>query len=487
MAAKSKSKKSSNTIEVDVGVIRELLYGNSTLPSAGRMDMMRRGGGTGSQFLGARNIAEVVGYPSELTFEDYFLAYDRQDVATRVVETYPDYTWIEAPEVYESEESKYTPFEAEWLELCSDMDIIGTIKALDILAGIGEYGVLVFGVDDGRELNTPLLPRANLKLIYMRPYHQGEITIEQWDTNKNSIRYMLPTVYKITPYEYKDSSIRAPASGASFTVHYTRVLHFADNALNSRIVGVPRLKRVYDRMIDIQKIVAGSGEMFWRGAYQGFSFEADADGEISDDDRVQMKEDIQKYMMGVDRTMLLKGVKTNTLSPSVSSPKEHLDAQLKMVSIASRIPTRILSGSEMGKLASTEDAKNWALQIRTRRTNVAEPRILRPFVKFCTDNGIIPKPAASYKIVWPELDIPTDKDQSESAMNFTNALSVYATNKLYLFMPFRDYLMSVWNYPVTLAEEMASKIDTAAFEKMSTLAATPKKTPAATKGETQEP
>lgn len=481
MAAKKK-----NTLEVDATVLRHLLYGNSTLPSSGRMDLMRRSG-TASQFDGARKIAEVAGYPTTLTFEDYFQAYDRQDIATRVVETYPDYTWIAPPEVYESEKSKNTPFEDDWLNLCSDSDIIGTIKAFDILAGIGDYGVLVFGVDDGKQMNEPLVPKSKLRLMYMRPYHQGEIVVDQWDTDPFSERYMLPSMYKITPYEYKDNNIKAPLSGNSFYVHYTRVLHFADNALNSRIIGVPRLKRVYDRMMDILKIVAGSGEMFWRGAYQGFSFEAEADGEISDDDKVAMKEDIQKYLMGLDRAMLLKGVKTNSLAPSVSSPKEHLDAQLKMVSIASRIPTRILTGSEQGKLASTEDAKNWALQIKTRRTNVAEPRILRPFIKFCTTNGIIAKPKKSFKIIWPELDVPTDKDQSESAMNFTNALRNYAEGSLYHAMPFRDYLMNVWNYPVSKADEMSKGLNIAAFERLAAEAKKPKQTPASTKNETPEP
>jgi hypothetical protein len=240
-------------------------------------------------------------------------------------------------------------------------------------------------------------------------------------------------------------------------------------------------------MIDILKIVAGSGEMFWRGAYQGFSFEADADGSISDEDKVAMKADIQKYLMGLDRSILLQGVKTNSLAPSVSSPKEHLDAQLKMVSIASRIPTRILTGSEQGKLASTEDAKNWALQIKTRRTNVAEPRILRPFIRFCTINGIISAPKKTFKVIWPELVVPTDKDQSESAMNFTNALSAYAGAGLYHVMPFKDYLMNVWNYPVPKAEEMSKGFNIAAFEKLSVSMNKPKQTPASTKNETPEP
>ena len=495
MPAKRKSNKA-DTVDVPVQVMRQLLYGNTTTGiSTARMDFMNRTG-THNQFSGTRNIREVAGYPEILTYNDFLTAYDRQDVATRVIETYPDYTWIDVPSIYETEKPKDTKFEKDIKALFQSGEVISTLRALDILAGIGEFGLLVIGLDDGGTLDSPTLPISKShKIMYMRPYTEGEVTIKSWDIDPKSERYMMPLTYQVTPAEYTARSSTLPMHSTNFIVHHSRCIHFADNALNSVIYGTPRLKRVYDRLMDILKIVAGSGEMFWRGAYQGFSFEAEADGEFSDDDKTAMKESIQKYLMGMDRAMLLKGVKTNSLAPSVSSPKEHLDAQLTMVSIASRIPKRILTGSEMGKLASTQDAANWAQQIKTRRTNVAAPKILRPFIQFCVKNHVIAAPEGefdAFTIEWPALELPTDKDQSEIAMNFTNALVQYATNNIYIVIPFNLYLQNVWNYPVDRANEFSAQFDTAAFEKLSKelnekKSTTGVQTPKSTKNETPEP
>jgi len=477
-----------DNVSVNAALLRKLLFSNgtSTLPPSSRMDFARKAG-TYSQFSGNRNIREIVGYPDVLVYADYLAAYERQDVATRVIETYPDYTWISKPEIYETEGSTDTPFEVDIKNLVRKTDVIGVLRAFDILAGIGEYGVLVIGVDDGGKMDTLLTPKkAAHKIIYMRPYAEGEVKVKEWDTNTNSERYMHPVMYTVTPNELQTTTM--PAIVKTFDVHYSRTIHFADNALNSTVFGVPRLKRVYDRLVDILKIVAGSGEMFWRGAYQGFAFEADAEGELTTEDKTAMKDDIQRYLMGLDRAMLLKGVQAKPLSPAVASPKDHLDAQLTMVAIASRIPKRILAGSEMGKLASTQDAENWSQQITTRRTNVTEPRLLRPFIDFCTTNRIIASPQGEYNVIWAALTAPSDKDVSETAMNFTNALSTYATASLYLVMPFKEYLMNIWRYTVEQANIMSKGFDAKAFEKIKAAQNEPKqvKTPANTKGETED-
>ncbi len=466
MARKNKIETNTDkTDEMATALARYFMF-NQSAPMS-RLDFASRVGGAYNQYGGQREIRRVAGYKTDLTFDDYYDAYTRQDVAARVIETYPDHTWISVPEVYESEKNTGTQFEKEWDYLVKTKKIISHLRSLDILAGIGRFGIMVMGVDDGRKLDKPL-EKAGKKekrnLVYMRPYMEGEVKITAWDTDSSSPRYMLPVMYHVTPKEkelFDDKLVQG------FDVHYTRVIHFADNSVNSRgVFGLPRLQRVFDRMTDILKIVAGSGEMFWRGAYQGFSFEADADAALPKEDEQKMKEAIQKYFMGLDRAMLLRGVRANPLNPAISSPKDHLDVQLTIVAIASRIPRRILSGSEQGKLASVQDAENWAQQVTIRRTNVAEPDILRPFVEFCIDYGIVTPPVSEggFSIYWPSLEVPSDKDTSESAFNFTNALAKYATMGLYKVMPFNEYLANVWNYSTAAAEQLAGKFKEADFE-----------------------
>lgn len=442
--------------------IGRILFANSL---GGRMEFAKKAGMFG-QFGGHRQIREIAGYTTTPSFENYLEAYNYQDVAARVIETYPDHTWITAPEVYEVEDSTNTRFEDDWNDLVRERQVVAHLRRLDILAGIGRFGLLVIGVDDNQSLEHPLTPiRKKHNIVYMRAYMEGEVEIREWETNTQSSRYMLPTLYKITPVEKLNP--RETGDG-SFLVHHSRTIHFADHAMNGTVYGIPRLQRVFDRMTDILKIVAGSGEMFWRGAYQGFSFEADADANLTPEERKAMTQEIQNYFMGLDRAMLLTGVKTNPLNPSIASPKDHLDAQLTIIAIASRIPRRILTGSEMGKLASIQDAENWAQQIRIRRTNIAEPDILRPFVSFCIRNRIVSplQDNNRFHIYWPNLEIPTDKDTSESALNFTNALEKYAVSGLFAVMPFVDYLTSVWKFSVAEAENRAKDFDEDKFVKL---------------------
>ena len=57
-------------------------------------------------------------------------------------------------------------------------------------------------------------------------------------------------------------------------VHWTRILHVADNRKTSEIFGMPRLHVVYNNVLEIKKITGSSGEMFYKGAYPGYAIEA---------------------------------------------------------------------------------------------------------------------------------------------------------------------------------------------------------------------
>jgi len=451
---------------------------SSTIPYGPGGIRSRSGGvGPGNQYKGRRSVEEVCGYATSLSFQDYFAAYDRQDIATRIVETYPDFTWMQEPDVFENDDGKKTKFEGSWDEHLLESNALVHLRRLDILSGIGKFGIVVLGVNDGKKINTPLLPaeytsgKSRRKVVYMRPYMEGEVTIEKWDNNPSSVRFGMPELYKIQPAEFDDLSSSSSYNSAftrEFTVHHSRTIHFCDNAVNSSVFGISRLRRVYDRLTDILKIVAGSAEMFWKGAYSGWSFVMDADTEVTTERQTEMKKNIEAFMQGLDRHLLLQGVSPQSHAPNVSSPKDHLDVQLTMIAIASRIPKRIFAGSEMGKMASTQDAENWAKQVTQRRLNVAVPFILRPYVDFCILNGIIRAPlyGSKYNTSWQQLEMPSEKDVSETALNFTNALVAYTNNSLYKMMSLETYLVNVWNFSPDKAHAVSKDFDIEAFIKI---------------------
>lgn len=449
-----------------------------------------------------RDYEEACGYIEDITFEDYYATYDRVDIATRIVETYPDYTFIQSPEIFEkASATSYTGFEKDWNAFCLDNSPFAELRKLDIVSGIGRFGVMVIGINDGKTLDQPLAPMTatatkKRTIMYHRSFNEGEVKIVEFDTNRASVRYGQPVVYEITPGKNKteetvritpldhkdpDPSKSANPFNTPFRVHYTRTIHFADNALCGNVYGVERLRRVFNRMTDIIKIVGGSAEMFWQGAFSGISFEMDSEAQVSDPDKLRMKQDIDNYINRLQRTLLLQGVKANPLSPTIASPKDHLDVQLTMASIATRIPKRILSGSEMGKLSSTQDAETWDTQIKTRRENQAGPYLVRPYVKFCITNGVVRPPTSGrFTMSWPKLNSVPITDRGRSAEYFTTALDAYCNKGLYFAMPFSDYLVNVWGYDSDYAEQLAEKFDKSSFEKMRKANMEAKNTPTAT-------
>lgn len=92
------------------------------------------------------------------------------------------------------------------------------------------------------------------------------------------------------------------------------------------------------------------------------------------------------------------------------------DVIMKLVSLASGIPLRILTGSERGELASSQDDGNWAGRIEERQLHYAEPVILRPLVDRLIFIGALPEPKdGEYRVNWQSLSDPGERERAETA------------------------------------------------------------------------
>jgi len=121
-----------------------------------------------------RDINKECGYPEtyEITSEKYQEYYERHSIAARVVELMPTECWQITPEVYEDDDpNNTTPFEQAFKDLAvhlrgahsffkAEEEVVHPIweacRRLDILSGIGQYGVMLLGFDDGLSLNQPV-------------------------------------------------------------------------------------------------------------------------------------------------------------------------------------------------------------------------------------------------------------------------------------------------------------------------------------------
>lgn len=109
-------------------------------------------------------------------------------------------------------------------------------------------------------------------------------------------------------------------------VHWTRVVHIADNREISEIYGVPRLQLVYNACLDLEKIFGSSGEMFYKGAYPGFVVEA-TDNLLNTVqlDSESIRQEVEKYENNFQRWMAIKNAHINALSSSYADPAGHVE------------------------------------------------------------------------------------------------------------------------------------------------------------------
>lgn len=413
----------------------------------------------GQSFDGKRDLYNSCGYPKNLTYDQYRDVFDRGDLGKTIVSAYPVATWVRNPIIRENEkvENDSTAFEQDWKNLLQNVPVFSYLQRADVLCGIGSFGVLFLGFDDGLDFAQPCTRARNL--LYMKPLAEGSVNIVSYDEDTSSPRYGLPVLYDLTFGQLpKNTQISGSnvVSSVQKRVHWTRVLHLADNQDESDVFGVPRLQPLYNRLFDCQKILGCSAEMFWQGAFQGLSFEADSESELIN--KAALEEEIQKYVHGLQRYMQLQGIKTNVLHSTVAPPGDHIKIQLQFISAATRIPLRVLTGSERGELSSVQDENNWKDRIEERRNRFATDNVIKPFVKRLVDVGVLTTPKNgeySYFIEWNDVSSTTQKQQMEIARMVTDAIRMYVESRSFLLIPPEQYLEKVMKFPPEVIKQFS--------------------------------
>ena len=370
----------------------------------------------GMQYGGDRDLYTALGYKSQPTFNDYIGKYYRQDIARAVIDAPVRACWKEYPAIIESEEDD-TPFEKEWVEIQNRCHLFNRMSRVDRLAGIGSYAVMLLGFDDGDsgDLSKPV-ERAG-ELLYATPYSMANAVIKTYDTDTKSERYGLPLLYTV--------QMKAASSTIGKEVHYSRLIHVAEDVLEDESEGIPRLRAILNRLDDLEKIVGGSGEMFWRGAFPGLGFMKKEGVAVGAQDEDSMVDEIEEYIHGLKRYLKLEGIDIKEIAMQVADPSAHVSVQLDMIAATSRIPKRILIGSERGELASSQDKESWDETVRARQKEHCEAVIVRPTVGRLISVGVLTEPKNGYTVGWPDLSTPSDKEKAEVGEMIARALKAY--------------------------------------------------------------
>jgi len=465
-----------------------------------------------------RNVEDEAGLPrltEIITTDLYQQLYDREAIATRVVEVLAKECWQVQPLVYEAEDAESrTAFEEAWDVLAQDLrgesfyqDEMGSpvweyLLRADILSGIGQFGLILLGLDDGQDMSSPAFEPAWLKgqqttalpqgteaqyfqqfqsagsfrptggngkastrkpdqrrLLFLRVFPESLVEVTQSEANPFSPRFGQPVMYKVT---FNDPSAQTSGIGlapATLNVHWTRVIHVADNLQSSEVYGVPRMRPVLNNLMGLHKLYASAPEMYWRGAFPGLSIETHPQlgGEV-EISRTDMRDQMEQYMNGLQRYLALAGVSAKTLAPTVVDPKAQIDTQIEAICIELGVPVRIFKGSERGELASSQDDAAWNDRLKARQQSYLTPRLIVPFVDRLIQVGVLPEPKG-YSIHWPDLTSQNEQEKATVAATRTQALAAYVGGSVEALVPPLDYLTRILGFD---EEEAAAILENAA-------------------------
>lgn len=377
-----------------------------------------------------RDIYEAAGYQKELNYDQYVARYLRQDVARRVVNVIADDSWRLPPELLDGADpdtaKEDTEFTRAWALLAESQledgetrrGLLHYLHRLDTVSGIGQYGVLFLGLSDGED------PKGEAKagslqdpsrLIFTSVFDENSAKVIRFETDKRNPRYGRPILYQLTDCN---------ESGATFTfeAHWTRCIHVADNVMTSDLVGSPRLQMVWNRLVDLDKIAAATGEAGWRMMVPGYVFTT-RDGYDLDEPGESHTSQIDEFVHELRRSLELEGMDVKELAGQMQDPSGAVNVILKLISAGTGIPLRKLTGSEMGQLASGQDDDNWTDVVEARQQQHVTPAIIRPVVNRLLWLGVLPQPASGqYSVWWPSQRQKSQKDAAEIADRAASAL-----------------------------------------------------------------
>lgn len=379
----------------------------------------------GLGFGGARDYYSTFGYKRNPDHADFLAKYLHQDIAGRIINAPVDALWTDHPML-----DGGARFNKRWKDVVDQTDLFFHLSRADKFAGLGAYALLLVGIDDGLPLDQPVRPGTSRNITFLQPYLQQSVEILALEQSTASPRFGLPTMYKVTPGDTltKNSSYLLAKTQQAFTVHWSRVLHLADNCLESNVIGHSRLEPVYNTLDDLMKVAGGSAETYWLTANRGMQVDVDKDMEMDDEDAAALADEVDEYSNGLRRVMRTRGVKISSLGSDVADPRGNFNVLIALLSSNTGIPQRVLMGAEAGQLASQQDRANWANRIEERQQNWGAPKCLKPMIAQLTTMGVIPAPI-NLKITWAEAFKmsplergQTSAQQARSITNVTRAM-----------------------------------------------------------------
>lgn len=425
-----------------------------------------------------RDLEKECGYPAYDPDAAYYARLcARSEVADRVCGVYPDECWAVYPWVYETDDQKTTGFEQDWEALLFRINVWHYLHRGDKLSRRGRFAIVLMGWDDKAGLQNPIRgfdgtvtwdghlnrtrgkPPAPPKLLYLQTYSEDLVQVARRDLDPNSPRFGQPLLYRVTITDPRAGSaneeqIGPGGPGTRIDVHWTRCIHLAEVRETSDTFATIPLRPVLNRILDLRKVLGGSGEMFWRGAFPGYSFETIPNlVEESEMDEDSVKEQFEAYANGLKRYLALTGVTAKALTPQMADPTNTVMMHLKLLCSQINVPLPVFlqeypPGWDQSKV-------EWNSRLARRQKLYLNPWAIQPFVNRLLDVGFLRQPKSkTYKIGWVDLNAVSVKDQATIALKQAQALLQYVTSGAEVVFPPKKFFTMVMG----LTDEQADSV-----------------------------
>jgi len=371
---------------------------------------------------GMRDINDIFGYSTSRTFLDYFRAYRFGDVAKLIIDLPAKSCWRGDIRIVDKDNKELIE---DQMRILKKIKFFQKLERADILNRIGRFSVLYVMVPDGMDPHQPLATSSpdQLERVSFAPYSEDGITITAWDTEPTSQRFGLPTMYNlqvISRGEKEQTDVRGAVQ-----VHWTRIIHMAEGALDSDVEGMPTLENLLNRLVDLNKVVGGSAEAYFRNARQKLALESDPKFAVKMDDETKaaLKTEADKFQNNWTDILKLSGLKANMLQVTHADPEGSFNTIIRLLAGAAGIPIRVLLGIGVGQLSGAEDKASYAERITERRESDCEGWLWRG-LEILANAKMLDDVFLEGEVDWPEVSASTEAEEADIAVKKAQALAL---------------------------------------------------------------
>lgn len=355
------------------------------------------------------NVYLDFGYPAQLEFKNFWNMYRRFGIAKNVVELPVDTGWISPPTVEGS-----AAFNSELEKIDDRLKFWVRMKGLDTRQRVGRYAGMFMRVRDGKKPDQPLVGKLNGEavLMDMMPLYESQLEVIESDQDPMSENFGQPIML-----QYSQSAVgsRNEEANNTISIHASRIVFAAEGADNGWIYGIPAMEPVYNSLMDLRKIIGGGGEGFYKNASQNIVFNLkDGASAIGYQDKLdKFNEQYDEFSRNRSRrAMWTPGMEATTLDSNLIGSKEFFDSALNDVAAGSQIPATILIGQQTGRLASSEDSRQFLSVVQSRRENFMT-EMIRDVIDWFITFGVLP--SSKYDVEWDDLLARSDSEKLGNA------------------------------------------------------------------------